>query len=249
MSGISERYEKLVPPSDQEDQRKSLGIFWRSICLDVPFVGVRTAVFRTKKVLPEFIYDMSALEGNPYTFPEVQTLLQGVTVGGRRLSDQEQILTIRDAWHNIIKIVSEGRFTLSKQIFLETQALGAKFEALEQGMFRTMNVKIIGTTHIPPDHSGLEKIFESGLAKIEEISNAHERSYAFFLWASYHSFFSNGNKRTSRLIMAGELLSHGYDTPSIPVVKRLEFNQKMIAFYDSGDATEMMGFLNECLPG
>ena len=42
-------------------------------------------------MLPEFIWDASMLEGNPFTFPEVMTLLDGVTVGGHKLSDQEQI--------------------------------------------------------------------------------------------------------------------------------------------------------------
>ena len=38
-----------------------------------------------------------------------------------------------------------------------------------------------------------------------------------------------------------------HDTPSISVAKKLEFNQKMIEFYDTGYATEMMEFLNSCL--
>jgi hypothetical protein len=48
-------------------------------------------------MLPEYVWDAGVLEGNPFTFPEVKTLLEGVTVGGRKLSDQEQILTIRIA--------------------------------------------------------------------------------------------------------------------------------------------------------
>ncbi|CZR83213.1 hypothetical protein CDFC105_43918 [Clostridioides difficile] len=39
---------------------------------------------------------MGNLENNPFTFPEVQTLLDGITVGGHKLSDQNQILTVND---------------------------------------------------------------------------------------------------------------------------------------------------------
>ena len=45
-------------------------------------------------MLPEYVWDAGVLEGNPFTFPEVKTLLEGVTVGGRKLSDQEQILNL-----------------------------------------------------------------------------------------------------------------------------------------------------------
>lgn len=241
-------YENILTPEEQSELRGELGISWSRFNVSAQLIGVKAAVFRTKKVLPEFIYDMAALEGNPYTFPEVQTLLEGITVGGRKLSDQEQILTIRDAWHNIIKKVSAGSFALDKELFFETQALAAKYEALEQGMFRTIDVGINGTKYTPPPHAELENIFEKGMKRLKAISNVHERAYAFFLWASYQQFFSDGNKRSSRLMTTGELLSHGFDTPSIPAAKKLEFNKKMIGFYDTGDASEMMEFLNECLP-
>ena len=40
----------------------------------------------------DFVYNTSALEGNAMTFPEVQTLLEGTTVGGHKLSDEQQVL-------------------------------------------------------------------------------------------------------------------------------------------------------------
>lgn len=33
------------------------------------------------RMISEFVHDMSALENNPFTFPEVQTLLDGVDLG------------------------------------------------------------------------------------------------------------------------------------------------------------------------
>ena len=31
-------------------------------------------------MLPEYVWDAGVLEGNPFTFPEVKTLLEGVTI-------------------------------------------------------------------------------------------------------------------------------------------------------------------------
>ena len=48
-------------------------------------------------------------------------------------------------------------------------------------------------------------------------------------------------------MMAGELLKHGLDIASIPASKKLEFNQKMIRFYNTKDGSEMMKFLESCV--
>lgn len=46
--------------------------------------------------------------------------------------------------------------------------------------------------------------------------------------------------------MNGLLLQSGQDILSIPALKRQEFNEKMIRFYETAEATEMMAFLSEC---
>ena len=58
--------------------------------------------------------------------------------------------------------------------------------------------------------------------------------------------FEDGNKRTSRHMMNGWLMMHGYNPISIPAARALEFNGKMVRFYHSKDASEMMAFLAEC---
>ncbi len=73
----------------------ALGFRWdRSVVPTyVPSHSVKLACFRFKEMLPEFVWDASFLEGNPFTLLEVKTLLDGVTTGGRKVSDQEQVLT------------------------------------------------------------------------------------------------------------------------------------------------------------
>jgi Fic family protein len=73
-----------------------------------------------------------------------------------------------------------------------------------------------------------------------------EGGLAMFLFGAYFQFFFDGNKRTSRHMMNGWLMRHGYNPISIPAARALEFNSKMVRFYHSKDATEMMIFLTEC---
>jgi len=75
-----------------------------------------------------------------------------------------------------------------------------------------------------------------------------EKAAAFFLFGALQQFFFDGNKRTSRFMMNGILMSNGIDAISVPAAKAHEFNEKMVRFYLSKDATEMMAFLVDCHP-
>ncbi|WP_216360876.1 hypothetical protein [Acidithiobacillus marinus] len=75
-----------------------------------------------------------------------------------------------------------------------------------------------------------------------------ERATAFFLFGALQQFFFDGNKRSSRFMMNGVLMSHGIDAISVPAAKAQEFNEKMLRFYLSKNATEMMDFLAGCHP-
>ena len=55
---------------------------------ELPHGDKRYILTYVKQMISEFVYDMGNLENNPFAFPEVQTLLDGITVGGHKLSDQ-----------------------------------------------------------------------------------------------------------------------------------------------------------------
>ena len=49
-------------------------------------------------------------------------------------------------------------------------------------------------------------------------------------------------------MLSAELIKNGLDAISIPDTLRQQFNEKMIRFYETGDATEMMMFYQSLLP-
>lgn len=216
--------------------------------------------FRFYKMLPEFVWDASMLEGNPFTFPEVKTLLDGVTVGGRKISDQEQILNLAESSKRLLAMVRSGEFELSKAVFTQLNGIIARREALEWGVFRgegqeknyTPDVSLgEGGRYTPlPTVAGateLNRVFSQGVMALQECE-PFERATAFFLFGALQKFFFDGNKRTSRFMMNGVLMSHGIDAISVPAAKAQEFNEKIVRFYVSRDATEMIAFLAGCHP-
>lgn len=241
---------------------QSLGFGWDSAVVPqtVPTHSLDRVCFRLHKMLPEFVWDAGVLEGNPFTFPEVKTLLDGVTVGGRKLTDQEQILNLAESAKRLLALVKGGEFTLSKGVFTELNGLVARNEALEWGVFRgegleknyTPNVGLgeagyhtpIATT---PGAPQLNKVFHDGVSSLDACA-PFERALAFFLFGALQQFFFDGNKRTSRFMMNGVLMSNGIDAISVPAGKAQAFNEKMVRFYQTKDGTEMMEFLVSCHP-
>ncbi len=214
--------------------------------IDLPEPDKDRAIFRVQKLFPEFVWDTTALEGNPFTFPEVKTLLEGITVGGRRIEEEIQVLNQAKSWKQLVEMIKDGNFSVDKNTFCRLNGIVARAEALEWGIFRKGQVGIAGTNFKPPAHQELESLFERGAAFINGMSDPVEKGIVFYLFGALNQFFYDGNKRTSRLMMNGVLLSNGYDAISVPARQRLEYNEKMIRFYDTLDGAEMISFLLDC---
>ncbi len=230
----------------EKDIFQALGFNWSQFAKPEGHPDKPRALMRAKKILSGLVFDMAALEGNSFTYPEVQTLLDGITVGGKKLSEEQQVLNTAKAWQKLLTLVETDRFVLDRGNFCEVHTLVADGEALYCGRFRDGKVGIGGTDYTPPTPDKLEKHFDQGIAAISRIEDVHLRAFLFFLFGASSKFFWDGNKRSSRLMMAGELLKHGYDIVNVPAKKQVAFNEKMIRFYKSMDATEMLEFLSTC---
>ena len=247
----------------ERDLFKSLGFKWNRVAVPVnaPVHDVSRACFRLKKMLAQYVWDASVLEGNPFTFPQVQTVLDGVTVGGHKLSDLDQVRNLAASTKELLQLVKNGEFKLDKKTFTDIHRIVAREEGFEWGNFRGEGNEKNYTPHValgeiepyvpPATEDGapvLNAIFNEGLAGLKEVSNPLERGMAFFLFGALQQFFFDGNKRTSRMMMNGVLMSHGIDAISIPAMRAQEFNEKMVDFYINKDATAMMAFMVDCHP-
>ncbi|MDR1701187.1 MAG: Fic family protein [Sporomusaceae bacterium] len=206
----------------------------------------KRALFLVKRMLPEYIFDTSQLENNPLTFPEVQTLIDGITIGGHKVSDVQQVLNIKNAWNFVLEKIKTSKFAVTKEMFHHVNGIIAREEALEWGKFRTGKVGIAGTkNYIAPSHTELDTIFEQELPIILACKNKTEQAIRLFLWAALNQFYWDGNKRTARLMANGILINAGYGVFNISAANILEFNTLMISFYETRQADNIIAFLAE----
>jgi len=242
----------------------ALGFHWdrSAVPTTVPVHSVDRVCFRFHRMLPEFVWDASMLEGNPFTFPQVKTLLDGITVGGHKISDQEQILNLAQSSKLLLSLVKTDNFELSKKTFCDLHGIVARNEALEWGHFRGEGEETNYTPDVALGERGrytpiatvagapkLNEVFNEGvLALNQNVSSAFEKASAFFLFGALQQFFFDGNKRTSRFMMNGILMSYGIEAISVPAAKAQEFNEQMAQFYETKNATGMFEFLVSCHP-
>ena len=194
-----------------------------------------------------FVCDAVNLEGIPFTLPEVQTLLEGVTVGGHKVSDQQIVLNQWNAWKHLFASIRQGTFSLSEAYACELHAIAAKEESLVWGVFRSGGVTIAGTDWLPPDHTELPGLFGKMVEKAVLLDDIYDRSIFVFLEMARNQFFYDVNKRIGRFMMNGLLLDSGYPAINLPAKRQLEFNQLMLDFYASGNQSPMNAFMRSCL--
>jgi len=207
----------------------------------------KKALMLAKRSLAELVCDAVNLEGINYTLPEVQTLLDGITIGGHKLHDQEITLNQSLAWKKLFKDIENDKFEISKEYLLSLHFIAGQNEALEWGCFRSGGVTISGTTYLPPKALELDRWFHNLLIQSKDVENIYKQSIFLFLEMARIQFFYDVNKRMGRFIMNGNLLSHGYPVINVPASRQLEFNKKMIKFYESHNHEEMIEFMLSCI--
>jgi Fic family protein len=209
--------------------------------------NMKKALFFAKRQLAEFVYDAVNLEGIHYTLPEVQTLLDGITVGGHRMSDEHITLNQANGWKFLFSAVDNNTFSLEKAFACKLHNITGDGEALSWGKFRDGGVTIMGTDYAPPKASELNTLWDKMLDKAEKITDIYERAIFIFLTMARTQFFYDVNKRMGRFLMNGLLLSHGYPAINLPAKRQLEFNELMLDFYSTNDMKPMTIFMISCL--
>ncbi|MFH0996080.1 MAG: Fic family protein [Pseudomonadota bacterium] len=205
------------------------------------------ALMLAKRQLVEFVWDAVTLEGINFTLPEIQTLLDGITVGGHRLSDQQIALNQGNAWRALFKWIENDQFEITAEKVCHLHAIAGKEESLEWGKFRSGGVTISGTDYMPPIADLLPDLFDKMIDTTFRMPDIYDQAIHLFLTMAGCQFFYDVNKRMGRFVMNGLLLNNGYPAINLPAKRQLEFNQLMLDFYETDDQKPMNTFMRSCM--
>lgn len=205
------------------------------------------ALMLAQREIASLVHNAVELEGIHFTLPEIQTLLDGITVGGHKLTDQKIAVNQGNAWRHLFTAIKNNAFALTAKFACDLHAIAAEEEALEWGKFRSGGVTIAGTDYTPPPAAELDRLFDELIVSANNIVDIYDRAIHVFLAMARCQFFYDVNKRMGRFMMNGILLNAGHPAINLPAKRQLEFNQLMLAFYASGDESAMNQFLRSCL--
>ena len=92
-------------------------------------------------------------------------------------------------------------------------------------------------------------MLQAGLrVRKEHVPGSVKRALIFFLFSARQWFFFDDDKRSARFMMNGILMSAGIVAISVPAARAQEFNERMVRFYLTREASGMMAFLLDCHP-
>lgn len=200
------------------------------------------SMFLAKKKWDENVYCGMRMENRAVTFPETQTILNGVNVPSVHLDDIQAILNMRDAWRYLMQTVNEP---LTVSYICKLNEFIARNEALAWGTLRTGSVGISGTDYLPPVPV-LETVTNELAAILASDTSITEKALDAFLWGARGQFFWDGNKRTSLTVANKILVAGGAGILTITDKHMAEFNALLLDYYNTGDTAKIKPFLYEC---
>ena len=193
-----------------------------------------------KKRKDENIYCGMKMENRAVTFPQTQTILNGVNVPNVQLDDIQAILNMRDAWKFLLNTVNEE---VTFDYWCKLNEYIARNEALEWGKLRTGTVGISGTDYVPLVPEKEKTIEELKNILSSTSSSATDKALEAFTWGARGQFFWDGNKRTSLLLANKILVSSGAGIMTITDKYMEQFNSLLFEYYNTGENRELKQFL------
>lgn len=198
----------------------------------------------------DYTHNSTAIEGNTLSLLETKLLLEdAIAPGGKNLREIYEAVNHDKAFGYASRRVAEGK-TLNKNIVKDLHALLME-NIMTGGIYRSVNVYIVGARHTPPPPDEAYRQLEIFYAEMDANRKAlPPLAYAAWTHAEFVKIhpFQDGNGRVSRLLMNYQLMAAGYLPVSIPAARRLEYFETLEAYACESDLppfTALIGGLEE----
>lgn len=190
----------------------------------------------------EWTYNSNGIEGNTLTLRETQVVLEGITVGGKTITEHLEAINHEKAILYLDDLVKDNSPITEWNIKNIHQLILKEIDNENAGRYRKENVTIKGALHIPPDFVKIPELMEKLILNYETWNKYHPIIQAALLHGELVKIhpFIDGNGRTSRLIMNLDLMNHGYNPVIIKKENRLEYYEVLDKSHTTRDYTDFI---------
>lgn len=218
----------------------------------LPAMERQRNILLAKKYMVESIYRSANIEGIGMTFPETQTICDGMSISGHTIDEINAINDLKNAWKWLFQNIDNN---INIDCLCTLNRSAGNFTVIDAGCLRDKYDEPIrvplfaGKNYYPPLPKPKEEINKD----IENIIKNKDFNAAFelFCYVCKGQFFNDGNKRTATLITNMYMIQNGFGIFSIPVDKKLDFYNNLTLFYsDDIYKEQLINFLKEfCITG
>jgi len=190
----------------------------------------------------EYTHNSTAIEGNALTLLETKVVLEeGLSVGGKNLREIYEVINHNKAFQYVKTCIAKG-LSLDEEIIKDIHAILME-KIIIGGVYRNVDVYISGAAHTPPSPNEMYRQVKTFYQDLSEKNIPNVIELAAWTHAEFVKIhpFTDGNGRTSRLIMNYQLMANGFFPISVAKENRLDYfnvleayavNQNLITFAD-----------------
>lgn len=177
----------------------------------------------------------SQIEGNTYSLLETERLLkEKQTASGKTKEEAVMLLNHKEA---LDFILDEPNYlhALSVAGIEEIHAMLTR----ELGVVRNIRhrrVGITGTNYKPLDNEfQIREALQDAVLLINNKTGVFDKALLALVLLSYIQPFTDGNKRTARIVSNGILIAYGYCPISFRTVDSIDYKKAMLMFYEQNN--------------
>jgi prophage maintenance system killer protein len=183
----------------------------------------------------ELSWKSSQIEGSTYSLLEAEELIKNKREAkGHDKAEATMILNHKNTFDLIL-----GKRDSFKEIsILDIRSIHSELTKnleITSGI-RESGVGITGTKYLPLDNKWqIEEALTKLLAHAKQLDLVPEKALIFLAMIAYLQAFTDGNKRTSRMVSNAVLLANGYFPLSYRSVDEVEYKKALILFYEQNN--------------
>jgi Fic family protein len=196
----------------------------------------------------EWTYHSNAIEGNTLTLKETKVVLEGITIGGKSVREHLEAINHAHAVDFLEQVVARKEQP-SERLIRELHGLVMKgIDDRNAGAWRRENVLIAGAVHRPPDFlhvpEEMTRLVNSWQQHRHSMECAERAAWLHSEVARVHPF-TDGNGRTSRLLMNLELMMEGFPPAVIRKEDRLRYYEALDAAHTGRGMEALLHLVEE----
>lgn len=183
----------------------------------------------------ELSWKSSQIEGNTYSLLETEELIKNKKEAkGHDKSEAVMILNHKNTFDLFLK-KSDSFKNISMLDIRTIHSELTKDLEITSGI-RDSGVGITGTKYLPLDNKWqIEEALAQLVAHTKKVELIPEKALIYLAMIAYLQPFTDGNKRTSRMVSNAVLLANGYFPLSYRSVDEVEYKKALILFYEQNN--------------